>query len=201
MTTDLVRAPVPVVTELRGVLEVTPVGLRIDEGIRFNDWVAILETSLRLTDGGCWYLADCVAFGWKKLRDDPSWRIYATMIEAKYAKQSLYNVGSVARRVEISRRREILSFAHHAEVAALEPDEQDAWLDDAVSHNWSRNELRDELRKARGVQAQLPPPPRLVLSRPDRPQWQAAAERRDMSIEEWATEVLDREAALALEAA
>ena len=174
--TEVVRTVSSPVRALRGVVEVSPVGLRLDEGIRFNDWVAVLEAAMGTTEAGLWCVADCVAFGWKKLRDDPSWRIYATMIEAKYARQSLYNLGSVARKIEISRRREVLSLSHHAEVAPLEPDEQDAWLDDAISHNLSRNELRDELAKVRGGgQRQLSPAPRLVLSRPDRPQWQAAA--------------------------
>jgi len=38
---------------------------------------------------------------------------------------SLRNNKWVADRVELSRRRDNLSFAHHAEVAKLEPDEQD----------------------------------------------------------------------------
>ncbi len=33
--------------------------------------------------------------------------------------------------IEFSRRRENLSFGHHANVAALEPPEQDYWLDNA----------------------------------------------------------------------
>jgi len=35
----------------------------------------------------------------------------------------------LCRKFETSRRREILTFAHHAEVAALPPDEADAFLD------------------------------------------------------------------------
>ena len=44
----------------------------------------------------------------------------------------------VAHKFEISRRRENLSFSHHAEVTALEPAEQDDWLDRAEAEKWAR---------------------------------------------------------------
>ena len=43
--------------------------------------------------------------------------------------QGLADCGFVARAFETSRRREVLSFSHHAEVAALPPDEADELLD------------------------------------------------------------------------
>jgi hypothetical protein len=43
--------------------------------------------------------------------------------------QTCANAASVCRSFETSRRRELLSFRHHAEVAALPPDEADALLD------------------------------------------------------------------------
>ena len=45
--------------------------------------------------------------------------------------QTLANEKYVSSRFEISRRRESLSFSHHSEVAALEPKQQDDWLDKA----------------------------------------------------------------------
>ena len=41
--------------------------------------------------------------------------------------------GWVAGQIETSRRREVLSWSHHSEVAALEPKEQDHLLDLAVA--------------------------------------------------------------------
>jgi hypothetical protein len=43
--------------------------------------------------------------------------------------RTLDNYASVARRFPVSRRRESVSFAHHVELAALPPDEQEEWLD------------------------------------------------------------------------
>jgi hypothetical protein len=43
--------------------------------------------------------------------------------------QTCFNASNVCKRFEINRRRLTLSFAHHAEVAALPPAEADALLD------------------------------------------------------------------------
>ena len=58
----------------------------------------------------------------------------------------------VSRAIEMSRRRDKLSWSHHQEVAPLTEPEQDHWLDLAEENGWS---LRD-LRKA--IKAALPPP-------------------------------------------
>jgi hypothetical protein len=64
-----------------------------------------------------------------------------------YDVQSLMNMAYVASRFEISRRREKLSFSHHAELAALAPDEQEHWLDIAEGEGLSVRTLRDRLRR------------------------------------------------------
>jgi hypothetical protein len=43
--------------------------------------------------------------------------------------QTCRNAASIANAFELSRRRDNLTFKHHAEVAALSPDEADALLD------------------------------------------------------------------------
>lgn len=58
--------------------------------------------------------------------------------------QSLANMASVCRAFETSRRREHLSFAHHAEVAGLEPDQADDLLERAERDGWTRNDIRAE---------------------------------------------------------
>src|SRR6059058_5382190 len=46
-----------------------------------------------------------------------------------YDVQTLMNMVYVASRFEPSRRRDNLSWSHHAELAALEPEKQDHWLE------------------------------------------------------------------------
>lgn len=56
--------------------------------------------------------------------------------------KTLANAASVCRAFETSRRREHLSFSHHAEVASLPPEEADALLDKAESGQLSRGTIR-----------------------------------------------------------
>jgi hypothetical protein len=46
----------------------------------------------------------------------------------------------------MSRRRDTLSFGHHAEVAAIAEPEQDYWLRKAEKHHWPVKRLRREVR-------------------------------------------------------
>jgi N6-adenosine-specific RNA methylase IME4 len=52
----------------------------------------------------------------------------------------------VAENVETVTRVTNLSWAHHREVAALEPVEQEAFLAKAVEHNWSTRDLKQAVR-------------------------------------------------------
>ncbi len=67
---------------------------------------------------------------------------------------SLENMVYVASHVDISLRRENLSWSHHFLVAALDPDAQAHWLDIATERRMSVNDLRIELKAAhRSVKA------------------------------------------------
>lgn len=72
--------------------------------------------------------------------------------------QTLRNYAWVARKFELDRRRETLSFQHHAEVSSVAPGEQDKWLDPAEEFNWSRNELRRNIRAHRQRDTKSEPP-------------------------------------------
>jgi hypothetical protein len=55
----------------------------------------------------------------------------------------------VASNVDPSRRHERLSWSHHAEVAAVAPDQQDRWLNKAEEDRLSVQDLRLLLRNER----------------------------------------------------
>lgn len=57
---------------------------------------------------------------------------------------TLRNLASVCRAFPTSRRRDTLSFAHHVEVASLEPSKADELLERAERDNWTRNDIRAE---------------------------------------------------------
>ena len=47
----------------------------------------------------------------------------------------------VAEAIPMSRRHPELTWSHHRAVSALEPAEQDMWLEQAEAHHWSKAEL------------------------------------------------------------
>lgn len=63
--------------------------------------------------------------------------------------QTLRDDAWIASKVDLSRRRDNLSFSHHAEVAALEPAEQDELLERAEAEKWTRSQLRDHVKQIR----------------------------------------------------
>jgi hypothetical protein len=60
--------------------------------------------------------------------------------------KTLRNIAYVAKQFDLSRRRDNLTWTHHAEVAALTPEQQDEWLDRAVVLRLSPGDLRLEVR-------------------------------------------------------
>lgn len=172
--------------------------LSFADGIAFNEWREIGENLERIADSSLWWVADWAAYGDRWYRKD-----YGPALEEIWARKSLQNLASVARQVETSRRREGLSFGHHACVAAYSPDEQDDWLDDAERQGWTVRELREELQRARGGVVSLPA---LSLRSVDEHYGivVSAAEKRGMDPKDWLLEAIrekrDREA-LELEAA
>lgn len=173
-------------------LLVTPVGLRFPATMSYADWEGAGRRLASISNSFMWCLGDWVAYGLDKYTDRYYQAIQAVGLDYK----TLRNYTWVARRFKWSRRRADLSFQHHAEVAALPPEEQDQWLDRATSHQWSRNQLREHLRAARrelseeasGLFRVL----QLASIRPEQlDAWRNAAEQVGMSLQDWMFHVLD----------
>jgi hypothetical protein len=92
-----------------------------------------------------WWIGDWLQYGNAKFGERYS---RASRITG-YDVQTLMNMVYVASRVDISQRRENLSWSHHAEVAALPVQERGRWLDVAESERLSVRCLREEIRRAR----------------------------------------------------
>lgn len=56
--------------------------------------------------------------------------------------KTLRNIASVCRHVDLSRRKDKLTFKHHVHVSDLEPALQEYWLDRAVEEHLSANKLK-----------------------------------------------------------
>jgi hypothetical protein len=92
-----------------------------------------------------WWLGDWVRFGQRHY--DQRYREAAEV--TGYDEQTLMNFAYVAGRYDVSRRREGLSWSHHAELAALDAPTQDLWLDHATLRGLSIRQLRAAVRQAR----------------------------------------------------
>lgn len=143
--------PLPIDPSLLPIgTEISSTSFDLPEGVSFKQWQSIGDALLRRHDRDLWMIAGWAAYGDRYRRDD------GPALERLYAEQTLYNLGSVYRRVDSYRRRENLSFSHHAEVASLDPELQTVWLDDALRHGWSSKQLREQIQLARGRKASTP---------------------------------------------
>jgi hypothetical protein len=91
-----------------------------------------------------WWLGDWVRFGQRQY--DQRYREAAQV--TGYDEQTLMNFAYVAGQYDVSRRRETLSWSHHAELAALDPPTQELWLDHATLRGLSIRQLRAAVRQA-----------------------------------------------------
>jgi hypothetical protein len=172
-------------------------GMRFDPLMPMDDWKTLGVKIAIYSEATAWWLGDWLAFGRMKYGRRYKEGIGPTGLEY----QTLRNYAVVARRFELSRRRDNLSFQHHAEVCAMADDDQDFWLDLAAEHHWSKTELRRRLRghsteaapKARGTTL------RLVIEPPRDDRWRQAAKRNHRPLEDWITRTLDAAAAAALD--
>ncbi|GAA2773269.1 LmbU family transcriptional regulator [Saccharopolyspora taberi] len=174
-------------------------GLQFPHSLAFEEWERTGKKITRIVNSSAWFLGDWVVYGQTRYSDR-----YRRAIEtARLDYQTIRNYAWVARRFEHSRRRDKLSFQHHAEVAALPAEQQDYWLDLAEESGWSRNQLRQHVRNSRlaerGAVAPERPMPAIQVTTERLERWQRAAEQAGSSIETWIIANLDSAAGRALE--
>jgi hypothetical protein len=100
-----------------------------------------------------WWVGDWLQYGAARWGEKYSEAARITGYDVK----TLRNIAYVAKRFDSSRRRDNLTWTHHAEVAALAPEQQDEWLDRALALRLSPGDLRIELRAAqRAVESSSP---------------------------------------------
>lgn len=127
----------------------TTTSLDLPGDLTYDQFVALGTALGRAHRTVSWLLADWINFGELTYGEK-----YAQAVEAtKLRPETLMNYASIGRRVPRERRREELPFGVHAEVAPLEPAEQERWLDRAVENGWRREELREQLRPVKGLES------------------------------------------------
>lgn len=125
----------------RGHVVVPRTGLRLPRRMTFDAWLDIGMHLSAVVASSAWCLGDWLAYG----QDTYEGRYRDAVERTGLNYQTLRNYAWVARRFELSRRRDTLSFGHHAEVAALSDPEQDFWLRKAGECGWSTSQLRRQV--------------------------------------------------------
>jgi len=121
--------------------------------VGLEEWSAIGRRFGEISRCSQWWLGDWIRYGNQRFGE----RYTRAAKLTGYDAQSLMNMVYVASRFEISRRRENLSWSHHATLAALEPGLQEHWLERAVTERLSVADLRLELRSGRRAVAGAAP--------------------------------------------
>ncbi|TDD37583.1 hypothetical protein E1287_08335 [Actinomadura sp. KC06] len=162
-------------------------------------WRRLGRQIFLISDSSGWWLGDWLIYGQDQFPD----RYRRALAETSLDYQTLRNYAWVARQFAPERRRDGLSFQHHAEVAGLPEPDQDIWLSRAERHGWSRNALRRHLQASRelgratvevtNIQVHV------VAQRRDH--WQRAADKKQQELVAWMVAILDEAAASTLEAA
>jgi hypothetical protein len=124
---------------------ISPVAWIPTKEMDFAEWATAGRRLAAMGRCGQWGIGDWIRYGNTKFGERYAWAARVT----GYDTQTLMNMVYVASRFEISRRRENLSWSHHETLAALEPGEQNAWLDRVEGDRLSVSDLRRELRSVR----------------------------------------------------
>lgn len=120
------------------------------DDIEQADWLTLGVQMVAVMEGLTWALGDWWAYGAQRSYGEGE--AVAAAIGVPY--QTIRNAGTLARSFELSRRRDNLSAAHHAEVAGR--DDADDWLDRAElgevdpttgeASRWNVKRLRSEIK-------------------------------------------------------
>ena len=180
-------------------------GLQLPRQLPFERWLGIGQQLSAVCTSAAWCLGDWLVFGEQAYAGRYRQAIERTSLDY----QTLRNYAWVARRFAMSRRRDTLSFGHHAEVAALPEPEQDFWLRKAEEHRWPVKKLRRQVRASLAERSAEPDDPsgqgsdyhdwvvfslQIRMSPGQLATCRAAAERANLSIEAWTVLALEHSA-------
>ncbi|MGC5011910.1 LmbU family transcriptional regulator [Streptosporangium sp. DT93] len=171
--------------------------LSLPPNMSLTAWSRLGRQIFIISDSSAWWLGDWLIYGQAQYPD----RYKRAVAETSLDYQTLRNYAWVARQFSLSRRREKLSFQHHAEVASLPEPEQEIWLNRAEKGAWSRNELRRRIKAERngGITDEVTHIQMNVIAE-QKKRWQEAAESTEQDLLVWMVSNLDRAALAALEA-
>jgi hypothetical protein len=141
-------------------LGLTRVGWVPQGDLEHREWVAIGRHLGALGRGSQWWIGDWIRYGAAKWGE----RYTEAARITGYDNSSLGDGGGGSSQFNLPRRRDKLTFAHHRELASLDPLQQDEWLDRAIALKLTSKDLRVELRGLRKDVKEDSPTPQAISS-------------------------------------
>lgn len=135
----------PVSLALTDQISLSGSSLTLPSGLTYDEWLGIGRKLMLADKAVQWAIGDWWVYGDHAYGERASAAIDPATGENRLTRYMDY--GWVARSIETSRRREVLSWSSHKEVASLEPDIQDAILERAVQNGWGSREIRAAVRE------------------------------------------------------
>lgn len=130
--------------EIGSKFKTGPVGITVVEGAKptYAQWEIALNVLTGIHQSMPFWIGDMLNIG-----EHTYGQTYSQALEATgLAMETLANYKSVCARVTTSFRNELLSYSHHALVAACEPPVQKKWLDLAAKKKMTVAELREAMQ-------------------------------------------------------
>lgn len=130
-----------------GACTLDPTGLHMPDGLGFDDWAKVGSSMRGVSRALLWWIGDWLNYGVKAYGDKRALAVdhaHSLGMGSEAVRQAMWVSEQVVTRVTT------LSWAHHREVAALEPKRQAHWLTKADAEGWSVAELRQAIRADAG---------------------------------------------------
>lgn len=127
------------------------------------EWISVGHRLGRIGRCNQWWLGDWLRYGATKWGEKYADAARITGYDAR----SLANMASLAASFELSRRRDNLTWSHHAAVVGIPVEAQEQWLDRAMGERLSVSDLRVELRAWQRAEEERPAPPAEPESEPE----------------------------------
>jgi len=130
-----------------GPFVVTRTGLILDRVPEWEEWQAFFNGMHNIGDAVQWNIGDALC-QIETQYGDKGTQLLSAFPDYEYSTLNKYRW--VAENVKFVLRRINLKWSHHEQVAALEPEEQQKWLEKAERKEWSVRELRQAINGAAG---------------------------------------------------
>lgn len=125
---------------------IIPTGIQFNEELSFEEWDDLGQKLAPIGKSIGFIIGDWINYGEGRYGE----RYEESLKRTGLAYQTLANYSYVARRVEISLRKENLDLHHHLVVAKLKtPDEKEFWLNMAEKHKLGIRRLRKSINFGR----------------------------------------------------